>query len=52
MKQRLPEAFSQARQAIKKFPDVGYFHYVLSLTADHEEGLRAAKVCRSSLLST
>lgn len=44
MKGRLTEAFQHARDSIERNIDVGYFFYILSLSADHEEGLRAAKV--------
>ena len=44
MKGRLTEAFQHARDSIERNIDVGYFFYILALSADHEEGLRAAKV--------
>ncbi|RDB27508.1 hypothetical protein Hypma_003895 [Hypsizygus marmoreus] len=43
MKQRIPDAVELARKALKRSPDNAYFYYAITLSADHTEGLRAAK---------
>ncbi|EIN09007.1 hypothetical protein PUNSTDRAFT_143642 [Punctularia strigosozonata HHB-11173 SS5] len=43
MRQRVHDAIPKAHTAILRNPDVAYFYYVVSLTADHEVGLRYAK---------
>lgn len=42
-KQELPNALLKARELIKKHPDQGYFYYVVTLSENHEDGLRFAK---------
>jgi hypothetical protein len=43
MRQRIPDAVSHARAVIERDPEVAYYYYVISLTADHTLGLRFAK---------
>jgi hypothetical protein len=42
-KQRLREAVDHAKKAMERSPDVAYFYYIVTLTADPAEGLRFAK---------
>ncbi|KAK7047902.1 hypothetical protein VNI00_006230 [Paramarasmius palmivorus] len=43
MKQRTREAADMARNSLQRNPDFAYYHYAISLTADHVEGLKASK---------
>ncbi|KAF5340216.1 hypothetical protein D9611_007973 [Ephemerocybe angulata] len=43
MRQRVGEAAEQARKALEKNPNFAYYHYAVSLVANHTNGLRAAK---------
>jgi hypothetical protein len=52
MRQRMHDAIPHARNAINQSPDVAYFYYIISLTTDHELGLRFAKKglrCKNAL---
>ncbi|KAG6813057.1 hypothetical protein H0H92_014329 [Tricholoma furcatifolium] len=43
MKQRIPDAVALAEKGLKRNPQQAYFYYAITLSADHVEGLRAAK---------
>ncbi|KAF8067865.1 hypothetical protein FPV67DRAFT_1562105 [Lyophyllum atratum] len=43
MKQRIPDAVELARKGLKRNSGGAYFYYAITLSADHTEGLRAAK---------
>ncbi|KAH0581992.1 hypothetical protein H2248_011654 [Termitomyces sp. 'cryptogamus'] len=43
LKQRISNAVELARKGLKRTPDQAYFYYAITLSADHVEGLRAAK---------
>lgn len=43
IRQRIPEAVDLAKKALKRNPEGAYFYYAITLSADHVEGLRAAK---------
>ncbi|EIN09017.1 hypothetical protein PUNSTDRAFT_102560 [Punctularia strigosozonata HHB-11173 SS5] len=43
MNERAVQAVARALAAIDKYPDVAYFYYIVSLTAERELGLRYAK---------
>ncbi|KAG6907808.1 hypothetical protein DXG01_007290 [Tephrocybe rancida] len=43
MKQRIPDAVELARKGLKRNSGQAYFYYAITLSADHTEGLRAAK---------
>ncbi|EPQ53631.1 hypothetical protein GLOTRDRAFT_63247 [Gloeophyllum trabeum ATCC 11539] len=43
MKGRIPQAVELSKQAIKRNPEVAYFYYAITMTADMELGLRYAK---------
>jgi hypothetical protein len=43
MRQRIPDAVDLAKKALKRNPDGAYFYYAITLSANHVEGLRAAK---------
>ncbi|TFK49399.1 hypothetical protein OE88DRAFT_1662959 [Heliocybe sulcata] len=43
MKARIPAAVEHAKHAIKRSPEVAYFYYAITMTADLELGLRFAK---------
>ncbi|KAG6807039.1 hypothetical protein H0H87_001950 [Tephrocybe sp. NHM501043] len=43
MKQRIPDAVELARKGLKRNLGQAYFYYAITLSADHTEGLRAAK---------
>ncbi|TBU53389.1 hypothetical protein BD310DRAFT_887831 [Dichomitus squalens] len=43
VRQRLPQALALAHRAVQRNPRLAYAHYVLSMSADAEQGLRAVK---------
>ncbi|KAJ8509407.1 hypothetical protein ONZ45_g8429 [Pleurotus djamor] len=43
MKQQVPRAVTIAKAALEKWPQVAYFYYAITLSADLPAGLRAAK---------
>ncbi|KII91325.1 hypothetical protein PLICRDRAFT_38074 [Plicaturopsis crispa FD-325 SS-3] len=43
MKSRIAQAISRAKECIARSPDVAYYFYVVTLSGDGTEGLRAAK---------
>jgi hypothetical protein len=43
MKQRIREAVDLAKKGLERNPDCGYFYYAITLSANHVDGLRAAK---------
>jgi len=43
IKSRISDAVTLAKKAIKRSPNVAYFYYAITLTADAADGLRSAK---------
>ena len=43
LRQRIPDAITLAKKAIKRNPNVAYFYYAVGLGADHAQALRAVK---------
>lgn len=43
LKRNIPDALAHAETSLKRNPDHAYSYYVLTLSADHTNGLRAAK---------
>jgi hypothetical protein len=43
LRQRIPVAVDLAKKALNRNPDGAYFYYAITLSANHVEGLRAAK---------
>jgi hypothetical protein len=43
MRSKVGEAADQARRAIERNPSFAYYHYAVSLVANHADGLRASK---------